>query len=94
MTTRDTLEQILELHEEVKKLDQMVVDMFNRVYADHLRKAREYYSDLPTSDIVQCKDCRWSEPNREGDYDCKCHIPIFRVDADDFCSYGERKYNE
>ena len=40
-------------------------------------------------DIVRCKECKWSEPNREGDYDCKCHIPIFRVSADDFCSYGE-----
>lgn len=41
MTTRDTLEQILELHEEVKKLEQMIIDLFNRVYVDHLRKERE-----------------------------------------------------
>ena len=42
-------------------------------------------------DIVRCKECKWAEPNKEGDLDCKCHIPIFRVSADDFCSYGERE---
>lgn len=41
MTTRDTLEQLLDLYNEVKKLEQMVTDMFNRVYADHLRKESE-----------------------------------------------------
>lgn len=41
--------------------------------------------------VVRCKECKWAEPNREGDYDCKCHIPIFRVIADDYCSYGERR---
>lgn len=41
MTTRDTLEQLLELYDEVHKLEDMIVMMFNRVYADHLRKSRE-----------------------------------------------------
>ena len=41
MTTRDTLEQLLEIHDELEKLQEMVKDMFNRVYADHLRKSRE-----------------------------------------------------
>lgn len=44
--------------------------------------------------LVFCKDCRWSEPNREGDYDCMCHIPIFRVSEDGWCYLGERKDNE
>ena len=47
-------------------------------------------ADLPTIDIVHCKDCRWSKSNREGDYDCKCHIPIFRVPEDGWCYLGER----
>ncbi len=41
MTTRDTLEQLLEIHDELEKLQEMVKDMFNRVYADHLRKEKE-----------------------------------------------------
>lgn len=44
--------------------------------------------------VVRCKECRWAKPNQEGDYDCKCHIPIFRVSADDYCSMGERKSDE
>ena len=40
--------------------------------------------------LVRCKDCKWAEPNSFGDYDCRCHIPTFRVNADDFCSYGVR----
>ena len=45
----------------------------------------------PSIDVVRCKECKWASPNKEGDYDCKCHIPIFRVVADDYCSYGERE---
>lgn len=41
MTTRDTLEQLLELYDEVQKLEEMIVMMFNRVYADHLKKNSE-----------------------------------------------------
>lgn len=41
MTTRDTLEQLLEIHDELEKLQEMVKDMFNRVYADHLKKHSE-----------------------------------------------------
>lgn len=41
MTTRDTLEQLLELHDEVQKLEEMIRQMFNRVYADHLKKESE-----------------------------------------------------
>ena len=41
MTTRDTLEQLLELYDEVQKLEEMIRQMFNRVYADHLKKQSE-----------------------------------------------------
>ena len=47
--------------------------------------------DLPTIDIVLCKECKSSDPNNEGDYDCKRRIPIFRVDADGWCYLGERE---
>lgn len=40
--------------------------------------------------LVLCKDCKWSKPNKQGDYDCKCHIPIFRVPEDGWCYLGER----
>ena len=60
---------------------------FNRV----IRTALE---DADVVQVVRCKECKWAEPNREGDLDCKCHIPRFRVSADDFCSYGARKEGE
>lgn len=41
MTTRDTLEMILEALEEVKKTEDMLISLFNKVYYEHLRKSRE-----------------------------------------------------
>lgn len=38
MTVRDELEMILELHDEVKKLEQMIADLFNKIYAEHLKE--------------------------------------------------------
>lgn len=54
----------------------------------------EEVMQLPTIDLVRCRDCRWAEPNEFDDYDCRCHIPIFRVNADGYCSYGKSKENE
>lgn len=38
MTTRDTLEYILEAIEENKRTEERLVALFNRVYEDHLEK--------------------------------------------------------
>lgn len=54
-------------------------------------KTPEEIYEYEHPEVVRCKDCRWSEPNEFGDLDCRCHIPIFRVNADYFCSRGERK---
>ena len=56
--------------------------------------ARLLIEDAPSIDIVRCKECRWASPNKEGDYDCKCHIPIFRVDAEGYCYLADRKESE
>lgn len=58
-----------------------------------------YYSETqidkaPSIDIVRCKECKWASSNKEGDYDCKCHIPIFRVDAEGYCYLADRKESE
>ena len=59
---------------------------------DGCTKANSNYEPTTEqSSLVRCKDCKWSEPNNEGDYDCKCHIPIFRVVSDGYCNKGERK---
>lgn len=56
--------------------------------------AREYYSDLPTIDIVRCEDCRHSTytvKNRvthETFY--ACPYSCINHEGKFFCAYGER----
>ena len=42
---------------------------------------------MPFLDIVRCKDCRYFD-------DGWCNFIDSGFDADDFCSYGERKDHE
>ena len=44
---------------------------------------------LPTIDIVRCKDCKYYTPLDES-RPFYCSIGIWKVNADDFCSFGER----
>ena len=41
--------------------------------------------------VVRCKDCRWFE--NDG-YHTNCQIMRFCVEAEDYCSRGERKEDE
>lgn len=41
-----------------------------------------------TTEVVRCKDCRWFE--NDG-YHTNCQIIQFCVEAEDYCSGGERK---
>ena len=41
-----------------------------------------------TTEVVRCKDCRWFE--NDG-YHTNCQIIRFCVEAEDYCSKGERK---
>ena len=55
------------------------------------------FNEAPTIDIVRCKECKWwvvamDENNTDEDY-LKCNMDKW-TDADDFCSYGERKESE
>lgn len=52
------------------------------VFAKEIRKMPE---------IVRCKDCRWFE--NDG-YHTNCQIMRFCVEADDYCSKGERREDE
>ena len=52
-------------------------------------------ADTPTADVVEvvrCKDCKESYTSKDGKLRCdKLHPSLDWVEADDFCSYGERK---
>ena len=58
-----------------------------------VRFAIGYVNDLPTIDIVRCKECIYYTPFDEGrPFDCP--IGVVNTIATDFCSHGERKDNE
>ena len=66
---------------------------YDRVHIGEPGKARKLIEDAPEA-VVQCRDCKHYD-NKEG-YKPICHkfeglhgYP----EADDFCSYGERKDN-
>ena len=49
--------------------------------------AKWIVNEAPSIDIVRCRECKyWNE-----DFILTCRRHISKVDADDFCSYGERK---
>ena len=45
-------------------------------------------SDVDVVEVVRCKDCRWFE--NDG-YPTNCKIMQFCVEAEDYCSRGERR---
>lgn len=70
---------------------------FARSIAD-LTSLREVLEDTPTADVVavvRCKDCKYFQDNNGGYPHEECR---WRMDetpnADDYCSYGERKDGE
>lgn len=64
-------------------------------YAKALIIINEHMENNPSIDIVRCKECEhhlYDEPN-----DCKmCRIHEYGEiwEDDDFCSYGEREYDD
>lgn len=46
--------------------------------------------EAPSIDIVRCKECKWYEP-LDSSRPFYCSRGIWKVNADDFCSYGERR---
>ena len=59
------------------------------------RRAREALSDLPTIDIVRCKDCNhWFDDSSKCTKWTTDTYEQAQTNADDFCSYGERSDNE
>ena len=45
-------------------------------------------SDADVEEVVRCKDCKWYE--NDG-YHTHCRIMRFSVEAEDYCSSGERR---
>ena len=68
------------------------VKKYTSVFAKYdWREICEMLNDAPTVDaveVVRCKDCRWYE--NDG-YHTHCRIMRLSVEAEDYCSRGERR---
>ena len=53
-----------------------------------LKKALSKVLTVDAVEVVRCKDCRWYE--NDG-YHTNCQIMRFCVEAEDYCSRGERR---
>lgn len=91
-----------------KKLDSFDTEAtcteYNCGYSDCLTAVQDTISDIPTVDIVHCKDCRhWDnvkfqngETIKTNYGECKCSqwcndFFWYNTVGNAFCSYGERK---
>lgn len=77
------------------KLDDAIKKVEEHILPDFRGKVKAILSDLPTIDIVHCKDCKYFKLHESvfgKGWICKRnHVVVGSVD---FCSYGERIDNE
>lgn len=79
------MNDLIERSKAVEAIYWEVMEMSNREMAESV------LSDVPTVDaveVVRCKDCRWLE--NDG-YHTRCRIMGLSVEAEDYCSRGERR---
>ena len=73
---------------------------YDRVHIGPPGGARKLMEDAPSVEaveVVRCKDCKgWctEEIAKRYGVDRYCTMTMFPTDADDFCSYGERREGE
>lgn len=85
--------------ERSKEFIQGAIDCCNPSIRNAVR-VRKYLEEQPAADVVEvvrCKDCRhykrWIWSDGEIALYCDKHWGHPEAAPDDFCSYGERKYN-
>ena len=62
-----------------------------------IRQCKRIVKDAPSIDIVRCRECKYAEVSVSpitGLWCIRFGINDMAMEADDFCSYGERKENE
>ena len=62
----------------------------------NLRLAKNIIEDMPSIDIVRCKECRHWCCHNDVDYDQSkftyyCEVHGISLEGDEFCSFGERE---
>lgn len=69
------------------KLELKWLEVDTPVYHDVMSTIDE----IATVEVVRCKDCRWLE--NDG-YHTRCRITGLSVEAEEYCSRGERREDE
>ena len=62
-----------------------------------IRQCKRIVKDAPSIDIVRCRECKYAEVSVSpitGLWCTRFGINDMAMEADDFCSYGERKEDE
>lgn len=63
--------------------------------ADFINKVTKLMIDAPSIDIVRCRECKWFDSGKNDSEIwsmCTRHFGKYiDVNAEDFCSYGERE---
>ena len=89
---RTEFDQVIMNMPTIDLTDYVPKDFHDKTCEAMAKRYQEEIADMVS--VVRCKECKWASPNKEGDYDCKCHIPIFRVDAEGYCYLADRKESE
>ena len=88
----DSLDDVVDILMAVPSVDYVPKEFHDKTCEAMAKRHQEEIADMVS--VVRCKECKRASPNKEGDYDCKCHIPIFRVDAEGYCYSADRKESE
>lgn len=88
------------IKKEFSSIESSGVSMYKKGRRDGLVLANAILKDdkrIPVSDVIEvvrCKDCKYAKKSKDvlgvPDYEC-LKTDITCLDADDFCSYGERE---
>ena len=73
-----------------KALGELKLDYKDIMYIDKQETAARI-REIPSIDIVRCKECKHWQDWGNGDTHCCCLDGGIGSLPDDFCSYGERK---
>lgn len=75
----------------VKLTHELYIRSDGRVFDDEFEEVGQAIQ----IDLVRCGECEWSYiDERDNTLWCKVHMSHYRVNADHFCSYGERRADE
>ena len=84
--------RLIDANDLISYMDECSKESRFRIYYGY---AKSFIDDAPTVDaveVVRCKDCKYWQDNNDGYPHEECRWGNGETpDANDFCSYGERK---